>query len=92
MTKLAIFAAALGLALSAAAAGPAWAADSIYDYAVSHPVPDAGLGVRPTIGDSVPPNVQLQVPDGGGPFGYFYYEGQPIIVDMATRAVVRIGQ
>jgi hypothetical protein len=90
MRTLATIAAAFALAFPGSL--PARAADSIYDYAVAHPVPDAGLGVSPSIGDSVPPNVQLQGPEGGGPYGYFYYEGRPIIVDMATRAVVRIGQ
>lgn len=64
----------------------------IYDYAVSHPIEDADLPSSPSIGASVPQTVELAtIQDRADPFyGYFYYQGRPVIVDLTTRSVVRI--
>lgn len=65
----------------------------IYDYAISHPVEDAQLTFSPTIGASVPRTVEVAtIEDREDPYyGYFYYQGQPVIVDLTTRSVVRVG-
>ncbi len=75
--------------------GSAMAQDSnvnVLEYALSHPSDNAQISVPPLLGDSVPSSVTVQQPDNGNSaYGYFYYAGQPVIVDMKTRAVVRIG-
>jgi hypothetical protein len=65
----------------------------IYDYAMDHPTEDANLASMPSIGASVPANVVVATSDDGDDtvYGYFYYEGRPVIVDLTTRSVVRIG-
>ncbi len=64
----------------------------VMDYALAHPSDNAQIAVPPQLGDSVPKSVTLQRPDNGNSaYGYFYYAGKPVIVDMKTRAVVRIG-
>ncbi|KTQ90921.1 hypothetical protein NS365_19910 [Aureimonas ureilytica] len=61
-----------------------------HQYAVDHPVPDVTLRLAPTLGASVPAQVQLAAIEGTKDFGYFYYDGRPVLVDMATRSIVRI--
>ncbi|WP_185984010.1 hypothetical protein [Aureimonas mangrovi] len=64
----------------------------IYDYAVDHPTENADLASMPSIGASVPSNVVVATSeDDDTVYGYFYYEGRPVIVDLTTRSVVRIG-
>lgn len=65
----------------------------VFDYAVDHPVEDADLRGAPSIGASVPQTVQLATVEGAGDnvYGYFYWQGRPVIVELSTRAVVRIG-
>ena len=64
---------------------------TVYDFAVENPVDDSPLPVPPTLGESVPRTVSL-VPMDDGSYAYFYYDGRPVIVDVATRSVVRLGQ
>ena len=73
---------------------PASAQDrgDMMSYALSHPVDNTSLPYPPALGDSVPQSVALQRVEGVPNFGYFYYGGQPILVDLRTRAIVRIGQ
>ena len=75
--------------------GPVMAQGSkvnVLEYALSHPSDNARIPTPPQLGDSVPNSVTLQRPDNGNSaYGYFYYAGQPVIVDIKTRAVVRIG-
>ncbi|KAA0968560.1 hypothetical protein FPY71_16890 [Aureimonas fodinaquatilis] len=79
-------------ALTFGLAGAATAQSSIYDYALQHPTEDAALTTPPSLGASVPQNVQLhQADDGNGVYGYFFYDGRPVIVDLGTRSIVRIG-
>lgn len=67
-------------------------APSIFDYALQHPTEDARLPSPPSIGASVPQSVEVHQADGGnGVYGYFYYEGRPVVVDMTTRSIVRVG-
>ena len=82
------------LAASSVLAVPAVAQDKgdIMSYALSHPVDNTSLPYPPALGDSVPQSVALQRVEGVPNFGYFYYGGQPILVDLRTRAIVRIGQ
>lgn len=65
----------------------------VYDYAIDHPVEDAELRGAPSIGASVPQTVELATVSDAAEsvYGYFYYQGRPVIVEMSTRAVVRIG-
>lgn len=75
--------------------GPAMAQGAkvnVMDYALAHPSDNAQIAEPPQLGDSVPDSVTLHLPDDGtSAYGYFYYAGQPVIVDMKTRSVVRIG-
>jgi hypothetical protein len=64
---------------------------NVYQYAVDNPVADAKLRAAPTLGASVPEAVSLSPCEGEKTYVYFYYEGQPVIVDRSTRSVVRIG-
>lgn len=64
---------------------------NIYQYAVDHPVADAAMGSSPSLGASVPATVEVVSASADAVFGYFYYDGHPIIVDMSTRSVVRVG-
>lgn len=81
--------------VSSAFLGSAWAQGTnvnVMDYALSHPSDNAQISPPPQLGDSVPRSVTLQRPDDGNSrYGYFYYAGKPVIVDMKTRAVVRVG-
>ncbi|NDV86405.1 hypothetical protein GTW51_06800 [Aurantimonas aggregata] len=85
----------LALALLAATAGtPAWAQDSVnvLQFALSNPTDNAQMATPPSLGDSVPQSVALRQPDPNSSLAYFYYNGQPVIVDLKTRSVVRVGQ
>ncbi|MEX6505571.1 hypothetical protein [Jiella sp. M17.18] len=85
---------AVVLAVVLAAASPARAADekvNVVQYALSHPTDNSHLRSPPQLGDSVPQSVKLVQPEGSHAFAYFYYAGQPIIVDVKTRSIVRIG-
>ncbi len=87
-------AALLGLAL-AACAGSALAQDArervnVYQYAVDHPRDDAKMNGAPSLGASVPQTVELATVEGDKDYGYFYYDGRPVLVDLRTRSVVRI--
>ncbi|KQT83949.1 hypothetical protein [Aurantimonas sp. Leaf443] len=79
-----------------AAAGALWmspaAAQNVFDYAVSHPTDNAHLPQPPAPGDSVPQSVSLVKIEGNDSLAYFYYDGRPVIVDLKTRSVVRVGQ
>jgi hypothetical protein len=87
---------ALGAAAIVALAGAdaAWAQTgetvNVHQYAVDHPVADVSIPFTPSLGASVPQSVQLATIGENPVYGYFYYEGRPIIVEMATRAVVRL--
>ncbi|MEF2073782.1 DUF1236 domain-containing protein [Consotaella aegiceratis] len=63
---------------------------NVYKYALEHPMQDTDVSFLPILGESVPKQVQLEQPQGNETYGYFYYAGQPVIVDLATRSVVRI--
>ncbi len=65
----------------------------VFDYAVDHPVADAELRGAPSIGASVPQTVELATvaETADNVYGYFYWQGRPVIVELSTRAVVRIG-
>lgn len=65
---------------------------NVYQYAIDNPVDDSKLRIPPTLGESVPRAVNLVSlnPDSG--YAYFYYNGRPVIVDVTTRSVVRLGQ
>lgn len=65
---------------------------NIMEYALEHPTDNAPLPSLPELGDSVPKNIVLKRPDGPSRYSYFYYDGRPVIVDMKTRAIVRIPQ
>ncbi|MCE7030282.1 DUF1236 domain-containing protein [Jiella avicenniae] len=93
-TKTMRLALAAAFALQLAAFTPAVAADdavNILQYALAHPTDNARLPTLPALGDSVPGSVKLEQPKGSRAFAYFYYAGQPVIVDMKTRSIVRIG-
>jgi hypothetical protein len=65
---------------------------NVYQYAVDHPVADVSNTGTPSLGASVPQTIELATVGENKVYGYFYFEGRPVIVDMATRAVVRIDQ
>ncbi|MBO0903677.1 hypothetical protein [Jiella sonneratiae] len=93
-TKIPRLAIAALFSLQAALLSPAIAADesvNVLQYALAHPTDNASLRAPPALGDSVPGSVKLQQPKGSKAFAYFYYAGQPVIVDMKTRSIVRIG-
>tara|TARA_R110002020_G_scaffold78679_1_gene197705 strand:+ start:200 stop:493 length:294 start_codon:yes stop_codon:yes gene_type:complete len=93
-TKTKRLAIAVAFMLQFSALAPAIAADdavNILQYALAHPTDNASLPTRPALGDSVPASVKLQQPKGSRAFAYFYYAGQPIIVEMKTRSIVRVG-
>ncbi|ALN71288.1 MULTISPECIES: DUF1236 domain-containing protein [unclassified Aureimonas] len=82
---------AIGLAFAAQGASAQTAPPvNAHQFAVDHPVPDVSLRLAPTLGASVPAQVQLAAIEGTKDYGYFYYEGRPVIVDMATRSIVRV--
>lgn len=92
MTRTRFLAAALALAaLLPASASAQENAErvNIYQYAVDHPVPDVPLPSYPSLGASVPQTIELQRIGDDPVYGYFYFEGRPVIVDLTTRAVVR---
>jgi hypothetical protein len=76
------------------AAEPAKAATqvNVYEFAVSNPVNDSRLRMAPTLGETVPEAIVLVPLDGEASYAYFYYNGRPVIVDLTTRSVVRVGQ
>ncbi len=81
----------------AAGCGPALAQDqrervNVYQYAVDHPQADAQMSGPPSLGASVPQTVQLAQVEGEPDYGYFYFDGRPVLVDMRTRSVVRVDQ
>lgn len=81
--------------LAVTASAPALAqGDSVnvLQYALSNPTDNAQMPTPPSLGDSVPESVQLRQPDPNSSLAYFYYNGQPVIVDLKTRSVVRVGQ
>ena len=83
------------IGLHFAAVAPAFAAEgkvNVLQYALSHPTDNARLPAPPALGDSVPKAVKLEQPEGSGGFAYFYYSGRPVIVDLKTRSIVRIGE
>ncbi|WP_256802167.1 DUF1236 domain-containing protein [Mangrovibrevibacter kandeliae] len=63
----------------------------VFDYALSHPVDNARLTFLPSIGESVPKSIDLHPFEGNSDYAYFYYAGQPVIVHLKTRSVVRVG-
>lgn len=65
---------------------------NVYQYAVDNPVSDSRLNIAPTLGETVPNSIELVALDGEATYAYFYYQGQPVIVDMKTRSVVRVGR
>lgn len=65
---------------------------NVYEYAVDNPVGDSQLSIAPTLGETVPSAISLVPLDGNATYAYFYYNGQPVIVDLTTRSVVRVGQ
>ena len=65
---------------------------NVYQYAIDNPVDDTKLRIPPTLGESVPRAVSLVPLDGDAGYAYFYYNGHPVIVDLTTRSVVRLGQ
>ena len=76
------------------AAEPAKAAVrvNVYDFAVENPVDDSSLRFAPTLGETVPEVIHLVPLEGEASYAYFYYNGLPVIVDVTTRSVVRVGQ
>jgi hypothetical protein len=88
--RIAGLALAIGLAFAGAAAAQSAPPVNVHQFAVDHPVPDVQLRLAPTLGASVPAQVQLAAIEGTKDYGYFYYEGRPVIVDMATRSIVRV--
>ncbi|MDY8109192.1 DUF1236 domain-containing protein [Fulvimarina sp. 2208YS6-2-32] len=64
---------------------------SVVQYASNNPVADAAMPNPPSLGASVPSSVSLQSVEGAPNFGYFYFDGRPVIVDLRTRAIVKIG-
>lgn len=87
-----------GIALAAAFAASlsfiplsASAQENVVQFASSNPVENASLQNPPSLGASVPSTVNLQQVEGHPNFGYFYYDGQPVIVDLRTRAIVKVG-
>jgi hypothetical protein len=46
----------------------------------------------PSLGASVPQAVELARVEGEQDYGYFYFDGRPVLVDMRTRSVVRVDQ
>ncbi|WP_168990477.1 DUF1236 domain-containing protein [Aureimonas flava] len=63
---------------------------NVYQYAVDHPQADASLRAAPTLGASVPQAVDLSRVEGDQDYGYFYFDGRPVLVDLRTRSVVRV--
>ena len=63
---------------------------NVYQYAVDHPVADVATPMSPLLGASVPQGIELATVGAEPIYGYFYHEGRPVIVDMRTRAIVRI--
>ncbi|KQQ78894.1 DUF1236 domain-containing protein [Aureimonas sp. Leaf324] len=65
---------------------------NVYQYAVDHPQADAQMKSAPSLGASVPQAVELARVEGEQDYGYFYFDGRPVLVDMRTRSVVRVDQ
>ncbi len=87
-----LFAVSLSLTAQASAQGQTQPV-IIYDYAVNHPTEDVDLTGVLAIGASVPQTVTIATVEGrpDAYYGYFYYQGRPVIVDLTTRSVIRIG-
>ncbi|MCP3053921.1 DUF1236 domain-containing protein [Aurantimonas marianensis] len=64
----------------------------VLQYAADNPSDNAQLPTVPQLGDSVPDTVALQQVPGNSNLVYFYYDGEPVLVDLKTRSIVRIGQ
>lgn len=64
----------------------------VLQYAAEHPSDNARLPNAPQLGDSVPDTIALQQVDGNSTLAYFYYNGEPVLVDLKTRSIVRVGQ
>ena len=65
---------------------------NVYQYAIDNPVGDSRLSLAPTLGETVPQAISLVPLAGDAAYAYFYYNGRPVIVDVTTRSVVRVGQ
>ncbi|MEF2550702.1 hypothetical protein VQ042_04890 [Aurantimonas sp. A2-1-M11] len=89
IVKIAV-AAVLAMTLAAVAQGNDEKVN-VLQYALSHPSDNAQMQRAPALGDSVPASVNLQQANGNTSFAYFYWAGQPVIVDLKTRSIVRIG-
>lgn len=74
------------------AAKPPASRINVYQYAINNPVENSTLKIAPSIGASVPQGVTLTPCADEKTYAYFYYNGQPVIVERTTRSVVRIGQ
>ena len=76
------------------AAEPAKAATrvNVFEFAVNNPVDDSRLRMAPTLGETVPKTIDLVPLDDEASYAYFYYNGRPVIVDLTTRSVVRVGK
>ncbi|MBC8128902.1 MAG: hypothetical protein H7Y08_01120 [Rhizobiaceae bacterium] len=94
-TQALLFATALLASIAAPAGSNAFAQGSsgvsVYQYAVDNPVGDSSLSLAPTLGETVPQKIELIPLEGNSTYAYFYYNGSPVIVDLTTRSVVRIG-
>ncbi|WP_158555161.1 DUF1236 domain-containing protein [Fulvimarina endophytica] len=91
MNRFTIALAALLASAVVAVPANAQSSVSVVQFATSNPVPDANMQNEPSLGASVPSSVSLTQVDGAPNFGYFYYRGMPVIVDLRTRAIVKIG-
>ncbi|MEF2547827.1 hypothetical protein VQ045_11710 [Aurantimonas sp. E1-2-R+4] len=93
MLRTALILALSTLALTSLAAGQGTDENVIVlQYAAEHPSDNARLPTAPQLGDSVPDTIALQQVDGNSTLAYFYYNGEPVLVDLKTRSIVRIGQ
>ncbi|GGE21768.1 hypothetical protein GCM10011390_46410 [Aureimonas endophytica] len=81
-----------GAVAAQTAAKPEGQRINVYQYAIDNPVEDSHLKNAPILGASVPEAIALAPCQDEKAYAYFYYQGQPVIVDRSTRSVVRIGQ
>ena len=79
------------LAISAAAQEKSGNEGSVIEYAIAHPRSDQSIPEL-ILGASVPSRIELFKIDDNPKFVYFYHDGEPIIIDVPTRSIVRIGQ
>ncbi len=82
--------AVVGAAIGAAGGAAATAPDkTVTTYVTQNPVPPVALQGRVTVGTVLPDSVTLTpVPDSQ--YAYIYLNGHPVLVDNATRTVVRV--